>query len=207
MARSDEARRNGIPRYLALPTRRNLRFDSPDPEIGGVNSFQHRRRRRSQLNSRVLSLSRNLGRVACRGGNSTRTRCKARIRQARFGNSPTGAEGWNAACRAAPLVRERLVETASQVGRLRYCVPDNTSQIGRSKRLFCDVASETYYLGRFIWDAFAHRRSLKRSVARTSAALMPGSHAECPASGTTTYSASGQARCRSSALMMGHTAS
>ena len=48
---------------------------------------------------------------------------------------------------------------------------------------------------------------LKRSVAFTSSAQIPGSHAECPASGTMMYSASGHARCRSSAVTIGHTAS
>lgn len=40
----------------------------------------------------------------------------------------------------------------------------------------------------------SYRYSLNRSVACTSAARMPGSMALCPASGTTRYSASGQAR-------------
>ena len=51
------------------------------------------------------------------------------------------------------------------------------------------------------------RRPRSRSVAATSSRAMPGSRAEWPASGTTTYSASGQARCRSSALRIGQTMS
>ena len=46
---------------------------------------------------------------------------------------------------------------------------------------------------------------LNFSIAATSLERMPGSNAECPASGTTWYSASGQARCRSSAVTGGHT--
>jgi len=45
------------------------------------------------------------------------------------------------------------------------------------------------------------------SVATTSSRVMPGSHAECPASGTTTSSASGHASCRSNAVTGGHTTS
>lgn len=47
----------------------------------------------------------------------------------------------------------------------------------------------------------------KRSVARTSRSVLPGSKAECPASGTTWNSASGQARCRSQADCIGQTTS
>ena len=49
----------------------------------------------------------------------------------------------------------------------------------------------------------ASRHEAKRSVAARSARAIPGSVAECPASGTTTKSASGQARCRSHAVMIG----
>jgi hypothetical protein len=48
---------------------------------------------------------------------------------------------------------------------------------------------------------------LKSSVAWTSRERMPGSKAECPASCAITYSASGQALCRSSAETGGHTMS
>lgn len=51
------------------------------------------------------------------------------------------------------------------------------------------------------------RPAAKRSVAVTSSCVMPGSNAECPASGTMRKSASGQARCRSHALFIGHTTS
>ncbi len=47
----------------------------------------------------------------------------------------------------------------------------------------------------------------KRSVAVTSSCVIPGSSAEWPASGTTWNAASGQARCRSQADIMGHTTS
>ena len=46
-----------------------------------------------------------------------------------------------------------------------------------------------------------------RSVARTSCSRIPGSIAECPASGTIRYLASGQARASSSALPIGQTMS
>ncbi len=47
----------------------------------------------------------------------------------------------------------------------------------------------------------------KRSVALTSSCVLPGSSAEWPASGTTRKSASGQARCRSQAVIIGQTTS
>jgi acetyl esterase/lipase len=50
-------------------------------------------------------------------------------------------------------------------------------------------------------------RSRNRSVARTSSWVMPGSKAEWPASSTMRKSASGQARCRSHAVCIGHTTS
>lgn len=54
----------------------------------------------------------------------------------------------------------------------------------------------------------AYRRmALKRSTEATSWARMPGSKAEWPASFTTTYSASGHARCKSSAETAGQTTS
>ena len=46
-----------------------------------------------------------------------------------------------------------------------------------------------------------------RRVAATSSRVMPGSCDECPASGTTTRSASGQASFRSTAFLIGHTMS
>src|SRR6185437_12769822 len=52
-----------------------------------------------------------------------------------------------------------------------------------------------------------HGSRFIRSVAATSWARMPGSIAEWPASGTTTYSASGQARASSSAVTIGQTMS
>ena len=51
------------------------------------------------------------------------------------------------------------------------------------------------------------RSAANRSVARTSSSVMPVSKAECPASATTRKSASGQARCRSQAVVIGHTTS
>src|SRR5262249_55511850 len=51
------------------------------------------------------------------------------------------------------------------------------------------------------------RKYLSRSVAPTSWTRMPGSIAEWPASGTTMYSAPGQARASSSALTIGQTMS
>src|SRR6185437_3809710 len=53
----------------------------------------------------------------------------------------------------------------------------------------------------------AHRMRRSFSVAPTRRPRMPGSIAECPASGTTRYSASGQARASSSALTIGQTMS
>src|SRR5688500_10159561 len=47
----------------------------------------------------------------------------------------------------------------------------------------------------------------KRSVAAMSSAKMPGSNAEWPASGTILKSASGQRRCSSQAVSIGHTTS
>ena len=47
----------------------------------------------------------------------------------------------------------------------------------------------------------------KRSVAATSARLLPGSKALWPLSGETTKSASGHARCSAHALSIGHTTS
>lgn len=52
-----------------------------------------------------------------------------------------------------------------------------------------------------------HPCVLNPSIACTSAARIPGSIAEWPASGTITYSASGQARASSSAVMIGQTRS
>ena len=50
-------------------------------------------------------------------------------------------------------------------------------------------------------------RACMRLTAATSSCAIPGSRIEWPASGTTTYSASGQARARVSAVTIGHTMS
>jgi hypothetical protein len=50
-------------------------------------------------------------------------------------------------------------------------------------------------------------RRRKVSTADNSAARVPGSKAECPASGTTVSRAAGQAAARSKALIGGHTMS
>jgi len=69
-----------------------------------------------------------------------------------------------------------------------------------------DVAVELTWRGSVSFHAF-HARARKLSVASQSAAEMPASPAEWPASAMTRSCASGHARCRSQAERMGHTTS
>ncbi len=70
-----------------------------------------------------------------------------------------------------------------------------------------DRAAPEPTVGEFAAVPYQRDRCFMRSVAITSCSRMPGSIAEWPASGTITYSASGQARASSSALPTGHTMS
>jgi hypothetical protein len=81
-----------------------------------------------------------------------------------------------------------------------------------SSFLRCKTAAERHYGVSILSRArvsvrILHNASRKRSVASTNALKVPFSDAECPASGTTTSSASGNALCNSHALVIGHSTS